>query len=119
VVFADDARLTMQKQRGVVVNDKAVSDVALDRLLKQVLANVPQASMPKGTVPNVLAAQCALKRVGCAHVEPRRLVANCRSENACAIAQKEHLSALNLDLEAMGGDEVQDGEEVVLKRGDI
>jgi hypothetical protein len=30
VVFADDARLTVQKQRNVVVDDKAVSDVALD-----------------------------------------------------------------------------------------
>jgi hypothetical protein len=33
VVFANDARLAVQKQRGVVVNDKAVSDVALDCLL--------------------------------------------------------------------------------------
>jgi hypothetical protein len=41
VVFANDARLTVQKQRGVVVDNKAVSDVALDCLLKQVFANVP------------------------------------------------------------------------------
>jgi hypothetical protein len=101
---------------GVIINDKAVSNIALDCLLKQVFANVPQVLMPKGTVPNVLAAQCALRCVRCAHVKPCRLVANCHSEDACAIAQEEHLSALNLDSEAMGSDKVQDSKEVVLKR---
>jgi hypothetical protein len=75
--------------------------------------------MPKGTVPNVLATQCALRCIGCAHVEPRRLVTNRCSEDVCAIVQEEHLSALNLDTEAMGGDEVQDSKEVVLERGDV
>jgi hypothetical protein len=119
VVLADDARLTVQKRRGVVINNKAVGNVALDCLLKQVFVDVRQALMPEGTVPNVLTTQCALRRVWCAHVEPCRLVANCRSKDACAIAQEEHLSALNLDLEAMGSDEVQDSEEVVLERGDV
>jgi hypothetical protein len=119
VVFADDARLTVQKQRGVVINNKAVSNVALDHLLEQVFANVPQASMPEGTVPNVLAAQCTLRHVGCVHVEPCRLVANCRTKDACTIAQEEHLSALNLDSEAMGSDKVQDSKEVVLERRDV
>jgi hypothetical protein len=75
--------------------------------------------MPKGAVLNVLAAQCALRRVGCAHVEPSCLVVNRCSEDVCAIAQEQHLCALNIDLEAMGGDEVQDSKEVVLKRGDV
>jgi hypothetical protein len=75
--------------------------------------------MPKGTVPNVLAAQCALRCTGCVHVKPCCLVANCCSEDVCAIAQEEHLSALNLDSEAMGSDKVQDSKEVVLGCRDI
>jgi hypothetical protein len=33
VVFADNAWLTVQKQRGIIVDDKAVSNAALDCLL--------------------------------------------------------------------------------------
>jgi hypothetical protein len=75
--------------------------------------------MPKGTVPNVLAAQCALRCVGCVHIKPCCLVANCCSEDVCAIAQEEHLSALNLDSEAMGSDKMQDSQEVALGHRDI
>jgi hypothetical protein len=112
VVFANNTQLTVQQKRGIVV---AVSNVALDHLLKQVLANVPQALMPKGAVPNVLATQCALRCIRCAHVKPGGLAANCCSEDASAIVQEEHLSALNLNWEAMGSDKVQDSKEVVLE----
>jgi hypothetical protein len=80
VVFANNTRLTVQQKRGVVVNDKAVRDVALDCLLEQVLANVSQALMPKGMVLNILATQCTLRRVRRAHIKPCSLVANCCSE---------------------------------------
>jgi hypothetical protein len=80
---------------------------------------VAEAAVPEHAAHHGLTAQGGFGRGWRGGVQPGRVVPDSGGEAVLAVLQEHHLLAFDLDTEAVVRDEVQDGKEVVLQRGDI
>jgi hypothetical protein len=101
VVLAHNARLAMQWQQCIAVNEQAVGQLAAYGALQGVFANVSKSTVPEQAVQDQFALQGAFWGLWCAYIEPGCVLADYCSEHRLSIAQEEYAGALNLHVEAI------------------